>query len=108
MRTLICIAVLVACGDNRSPKPDEAKPEAVEKPEGPQRVSVSERVEKDAGIQVATVEMGALPATVELTGEVAANPDRMAKVPVRVAGRLVELKFQEGQRVAAGDVLASI
>ena len=52
--------------------------------------------------------MAALPATVELTGEVAANPDHMAKVPVRVAGRLVEVTFQEGQRVAAGDVLASI
>lgn len=107
MRTIISIAILAACG-NSAPTSDEAKSEAVEKPEAAQRVSVSERVEKDSGIQVAAVEMAALPATVELTGEVAANPDHMAKVPVRVAGRLVEVNFQEGQRVAAGDVLASI
>jgi cobalt-zinc-cadmium efflux system membrane fusion protein len=107
MRALLWIACIAACGNSPTPSGDP-KPEAVEKPNAPQRVSVSERVEKDAGIKVAAVEMASLPATVELTGEVAANPDRMAKVPVRVAGRLVEVNFQEGQRVAAGDVLASI
>lgn len=107
MRALFWIACIAGCG-NGSPPTDEARPEIVENAGAAHRVSVSERVEKDAGIQVAAVEMAALPATVELTGEVAANPDRMAKVPVRVAGRLVEVKFQEGQRVAAGDVLALI
>lgn len=107
MKAMLWIACLAACGNSSTPS-DEAKPEAVEKTGGPERISVSERVAADAGLQVATVEMAALPATVELTGEVAADPDRMAKVPVRVAGRLVEVKFQEGQRVAAGDVLASI
>jgi cobalt-zinc-cadmium efflux system membrane fusion protein len=107
MRALLWIACITACG--RSPAPsDEARPEAVAQANVPQRVTVSARVEKDAGIQVTAVEMAALPATVELTGEVAANPDRMAKVPVRVPGRLVEVRFQEGQRVAAGDVLATI
>jgi cobalt-zinc-cadmium efflux system membrane fusion protein len=72
------------------------------------RVTVSERVAKAAGVQIGPVEMGTLPATVELTGEVAADPDRTAKVPVRVAGRIVEVTFQEGQRVAAGQVLATI
>ena len=106
MRALLLITWLAACGSKS--RPEEAKAEEVAVQEGPQRVSVSERVAADSGIQVAAVGMGTLPATVELTGEVAADPDRMAKVPVRVAGRLVELKFQEGQRVAAGDVLASI
>src|SRR6185369_10425863 len=74
----------------------------------PPRISISERVAKDAGLTVAQVELAALPATVELIGEVAADPDRMAMVPVRVAGRLVDVSVQEGQRVAAGDVLAVV
>ncbi|MEO6773395.1 MAG: efflux RND transporter periplasmic adaptor subunit [Kofleriaceae bacterium] len=107
MKAMIWIACLAACGSG-SPPTDEMKPEAVEKTAGPQQISISDRVATDSGLEVATVEMAALPATVELTGEVAADPDRMAKVSVRVAGRLVEVKFHEGQRVAAGDVLASI
>ncbi|CAN5181458.1 efflux RND transporter periplasmic adaptor subunit [soil metagenome] len=102
----IAFALLGACGNK--PASDEPMPEAVEKAAGPQRVSISERVANDSGLVVTVVGMASLPATVELTGEVAADPDRMAKVPVRVAGRLVELNFQEGQRVAAGAVLASI
>ena len=107
MRTITLLAWIAACG-NAPPTDDEPKLAVAEKPVGPARVSVSERVAADAGLHVAAVEMANLPATVELTGEVAADPDRMAKVSVRVAGRLVELKFQEGQRVAAGEVLALI
>lgn len=107
MKSLLLILFSMACG-KPTPAADESKAETVGKPGEPQRISISERVAKDAGLMVAQVEMAMLPATVELTGEVAADPDRMAKVPVRVAGRLVEVSFQEGQRVAAGDVLASI
>jgi cobalt-zinc-cadmium efflux system membrane fusion protein len=107
MKAVGLLWLAMACGSS-APSGGEAKPEAAEKAGQPQRISISERVARDAGLVIAQVEMAALPATVELIGEVAADPDRMAKVPVRVAGRLVELKFQDGQRVAAGDVLASI
>ncbi len=104
MKALVWIMLLGGCGNAAAPEP---KPEVVEK-ETTQRIIVSERVAKDAGLLVAQVEMATLPATVELTGEVAANPDRVAQVSVRVAGRLVEVRFQEGQRVAAGEILASV
>jgi membrane fusion protein, heavy metal efflux system len=104
---LLLLSVAMACG-KPAPAADESRPDAVGKPGETQRISISERVAKDAGLRVAQVEMATLPATVELIGEVAADPDRMAKVPVRVPGRLVEVRFQEGQRVAAGDVLAAI
>ncbi len=107
MRSIVWIACLMGCGSNAAPS-GEVKPEAVANNSVPKRISIAERVATDSGLQVAAVEMAALPATVELIGEVAADPDRMAKVSVRVTGRLVEVKFQEGQRVAAGDVLASI
>jgi len=107
MKAIAWVWVLTACGtatiSGREPKPEGGEPA-----DRPQRISISERVAKDAGLVVAQVEMAALPATVELIGEIAADPDRMAQVSVRVAGRLVEVKFQEGQRVAAGDVLASV
>lgn len=104
MRLAIILACVAACGGNSTPEHTEE----TKKPVDSEHITVSETVAKDARIVVAPVEMGTLPATVELTGEVAANPDRMAQVPVRVAGRLIELNFQEGQRVAAGDVLATI
>lgn len=105
-RLLILSCFAGACGSS-APAAEE-KAEAIEKEPGPQLVEFNERVEQEAGIKSAPCEMAALPATVELTGEIAADPDHMAKVPVRVAGRIVEVKFQEGQRVAAGDVLATV
>lgn len=115
--TLLCVACgsgakdrepTPRAGDNRAGENRASENRAGEKPTTATRVTISERVEKDAGVQVGPVEMGTLPAIVELTGEVAADPDRTAKVPVRVAGRLVEVTFHEGQRVAAGEVLATI
>lgn len=106
MKYFVLVTIAAACGGN-STASDE-KSVAGAKHGDDNRIVVSERVAREAGIQVAAVEMGALPATVDLTGEVAADPDRTAKVPVRVGGRVVEMKFQEGQRVAAGEVLATI
>ncbi|MEO7734482.1 MAG: efflux RND transporter periplasmic adaptor subunit [Kofleriaceae bacterium] len=99
------LVLWTACGP--SAPAAQARPEA-EPADTPRRLVLSERVAKDAGLAVAPVEMATLPATVELIGEVAADPDRMAKVPVRVTGRLVEVRVQDGQRVAAGDVLAAL
>jgi cobalt-zinc-cadmium efflux system membrane fusion protein len=42
---------------------------------------------------------------VDLTGEVVADPDQMARVTGRIAGRVAEVRFKEGQRVHKGQVL---
>lgn len=105
MRCCIAVAVLVACGRGT---PAQEAPPAAEEPASTDRVSVSERVAREAGIRVAPLELAALPANVDLIGEVAADPDRIAKVSMRVAGRIVEIRFQEGQVVKAGDLLATI
>ena len=47
-----------------------------------------------------------LPATVDLTGEIAADPDRSARLAARVSGRIVEVKAKEGDRVKAGQTIA--
>ena len=38
----------------------------------------------------------ASPSTVDLTGEIAADPDKSARLAARVAGRVVEVKVQGG------------
>ncbi len=103
---VVVALMLAACG-RREAAPEEAKPTAVE-PERDSQIEVSERVAKDAGLQVAAVTLGTVPSTVELVGEVAADPDRVANVSARVSGRLVSIAFHEGQHVAVGDVLAVI
>jgi cobalt-zinc-cadmium efflux system membrane fusion protein len=74
----------------------------------PERVELSPRVMAAAGIKVAAVRSEALPATVDLTGEVTQDPDRTAQVVVRAAGRILEVRFKEGQRVPAGALLAVV
>lgn len=102
----IALLMLAACGSAASEGAPSAGSSEPAEPAKPPRVELSERVAHDAGVQSAAVELASLPATVELTGEVAADPDRVAKVAARIAGRLVELRFHEGQQVRAGDVLA--
>lgn len=106
MRIWIALAAVAACRGGTPAR--EADPAPIEHPAASERIKVSERVTKDAGIRVAGLEVAALPATVDLTGEVAADPDHVAKVAVRVAGRIVEVRCHEGQRVKAGQVLATI
>ena len=47
-----------------------------------------------------------LPATVDLTGEIAADPDKSARLAARVPGRIVDVKVKEGGRVTAGQTVA--
>lgn len=103
----LCVAassVTSACGSGKSPT---ATAEPADEP-STERVEVSATVAKEAGITVTVATRAVLPVTVDLTGEVAADPDATAEVPVRVAGRLVAVHFKEGDRVVAGQVLATI
>lgn len=74
----------------------------------PSKVRLPAEVVSSAGIGTAAITKKPLPATVDLTGEVVADPDRATKVAARVPGRIVEVRFKEGERVKAGAVLAVI
>ena len=74
----------------------------------PSKVRLSDEVVKAAGIATEPASLKALPTTVNLTGEIAADPDRAAQVTLRVPGRIVDVRFKEGARVKAGSVLAII
>src|SRR6185295_14048910 len=65
-------------------------------------------VARSAGIKTSVAEADSLPTTVDLTGEIAADPDRSARLAARVPGRIIEVKAKEGDRVKAGQVIATL
>lgn len=74
----------------------------------PKRVHLTPDVIAAAGIKSARVERRALPSAVDLTGELGPDPDRMAQVAARMAGRIDKVLIQEGALVHAGDLLAVV
>lgn len=74
----------------------------------PSQVRLSAAVVASAGIKMAPAVLAPLPATVSLTGQIVADPDRSALVALRIAGRIVDVRFREGERVRRGAVLAVI
>jgi cobalt-zinc-cadmium efflux system membrane fusion protein len=98
----------------RSTKSADASPatpaphqdEAEEHQQLPTKVRLRPDVVRAAGIKTAPATMASLPVTVDLTGELAADPDRSAQLAARVPGRIVDVRVKEGQRVKAGQTVA--
>lgn len=77
-----------------------------EAPEG--AVRMTEEQIAGAGIAVAEAGPGTVTRRVSLPGTVAANAERLAHVPARVAGIVTALHRRLGDTVAAGEVLAVV
>jgi cobalt-zinc-cadmium efflux system membrane fusion protein len=60
------------------------------------------------GLRFTVIEKGALAPVVHVTGTVEFDPDRVAAIGARIAGRVRTVLKLEGDRVARGDVLAEI
>lgn len=114
---LVLLLAATALGCHRSDKHVEpmrdAQSDAEHKDEKehdglPKRVRPSRQVITDAKIRTEPVKREALAVTLELPGEIAADPDKSARVAAPVAGRIVSVRFKEGSLVKKGDVLASI
>ena len=82
---------------------DEPKHEAL-----PRTVKLTEAVIRDAQIQVAPAAREVLSETLALPGEVAADPDQLARISSPAAGRIEEVRFKEGALVKKGDVLVVV
>jgi cobalt-zinc-cadmium efflux system membrane fusion protein len=113
---VVALGLALAC-ERKTPVPQPAPPPAKKAPHAdepeeheplPSKVRLSAAVIAAAGVKVAPATTDLLPATVELTGELATDPDRSASLAARVAGRIVEVKVKEGERVKAGQVVATI
>ncbi len=72
----------------------------------PSQLRLTPEVVRESGIAVQPAKRAVLTAVVSLSGEIVAEPDRMARVSAVTAGRLEQVSFNEGQAVKKGDVLA--
>src|SRR6185369_15616812 len=103
------LSVLSVLGCERSPTASDhaqAKPSAEAPPSGssaharghhealPRRIAVSEEVVKNAGIKVTPVTKAVLAEALTLPGEVAADPDRLARISSPAQGRIEEVRFR--------------
>jgi len=110
---LTCVQInCKSCRDSNDGGPPAATAQHKDEPAPheslPTRVTLSADVEKAAGIRTQPVTAQALPATVEIVGEVAADPDRAARVTARISGRVASVHVREGDRVRSGTLLAVI
>lgn len=110
------LALLVACKHEPAPAPTPAPaPQAsaaAAESEGHEElaktVKLPANVVKDAGIAVAPAVREPLSETLTLPGEVAADPDQLARVSSPAAGRVEEVRLKEGATVKKGDVLVVV
>jgi cobalt-zinc-cadmium efflux system membrane fusion protein len=70
------------------------------------KVTLKEEALEKAGIKTVVVGNQTMTAALSTTGEVAANPDREARVTPRMPGRVVKVLKSVGDRVQAGEPLA--
>jgi cobalt-zinc-cadmium efflux system membrane fusion protein len=108
MRRLLCTVVCVgwlACADKREPAPPPTAEAVAVDAGASKRVRLSPEVMRDAGIEVATATREPLPQVLTVTGQVAPDPDKMARISTPVAGRIERVLVEEGQQVEKGDPL---
>ncbi|MBX3226738.1 MAG: efflux RND transporter periplasmic adaptor subunit [Labilithrix sp.] len=106
------VVVLIGCPREREKKDEPAR--AASTSDGgedehdaiPRRAKLTPRIIADARIAWTPAKREVLAATIALAGELAADPDKSARVASPVAGRLTEVRFAEGSEVKRGDVLA--
>ena len=90
-------------GHAGAPHADEPAHEAP-----PRRVRLTPQVLADAGIADEPVRREPLTETIQVVGELSADPERTAQIAARVAGTLEAVHFVEGDEVKANQVLATI
>lgn len=74
----------------------------------PRHLEPSKKAVADAHIRTGPVQRERLAITLGLPGEIAADPDRSARISSAVAGRIVAVRFREGERVRKGQSLLSV
>jgi cobalt-zinc-cadmium efflux system membrane fusion protein len=115
VRTSLLLMIVLAVACKREATPTEGAKHAVhptspsdqdsEHEELPKRVKLSAEVLRDAHVQVAVASREVLSETLSLPGEIAADPDQLARISSPAAGRVEEVHFKEGTLVKKGDVL---
>lgn len=88
----------------------DASPEAAEEDHAselpPGVVEIAEAAQKNAGLETLTARMQTLPATIEVTGNVAAVESKVGHVRALARGVIEDIAVTLGSRVSRGQVLA--
>lgn len=121
---LLLIGALTACGKNHPPAseqreqsepPRQASAAADSKKEAPTasesekgKLTLSEEVARAAGITMAPLQEQDVSEQLVVTASIGANQDRFAHIAPRVAGRVVKVMGNLGDKVHAGQTLAVI
>lgn len=74
----------------------------------PKKVRLPLQVISDARIKTAPATREVLVGMLDLPGQIAADPDKTARIASPVAGRIEEVSFKEGTLVKKGDALAVV
>lgn len=74
----------------------------------PKIIKLTPEVTTNANISVQPAEKRRLAATVDLNGQVVADPDHIAQLGARVTGRVVKVLVREGDAVKAGQTVALV
>lgn len=102
----VLFVLLGACHRGAEPAEKGAPEQAEQK--SPHRIRVAPEVLRDAGIEVGPAAKEVLSPSLTLPGEVVAIPDRSARLSTPVAGRIEEVRFNEGSLVKKGERLAVV
>ncbi len=110
----LVIPLLSGCRRSNANPKDDDKPAAQADTDGgahehegiPKSVHLPATVIASAKLTFAPVTKEVLRATIVLPGEISADPDRTGRISSTVAGRLEEVRLQEGATVKKGEVVA--
>ncbi len=96
------------CAEHEPPhsEPADSHHDEKEHEELPRQLRVSDEVVVSSGIRTESVKRAVLATIVSLPGEIAAEPDRTARLSAAAAGRLDQVTFNEGSIAKKGDVMA--
>ncbi|HEY3496451.1 MAG TPA: efflux RND transporter periplasmic adaptor subunit [Polyangiaceae bacterium] len=86
----------------------EARPHHAEHGELLRRVRLSDEVARAAKLALTPARREVLAETLALPGELAGDPDRIARISSPAAGRIEEVRLREGATVKKGDVLVVV
>lgn len=119
VRLLVAVALMALAACKRSPPGDKEIARGAETPKAhveedkeheelPRVVTLSPEVVRAAKIETVKAEKRRLAATIDLNGQIVADPDHIAMLGARVAGRILKVHVREGDTVRAGQPIAAV
>jgi cobalt-zinc-cadmium efflux system membrane fusion protein len=113
--SLLLVGFLASCRKAEPEKPPEkgavAQPKHADEKQHedlPRMVKLTPEVVREAKVRTESARKQRLAATVELSGQIVANPEALAMLGARTTGRVLRALVREGDRVRAGQTVALI